>query len=155
RVTIIGEGESPFFTLSGDEIIYSREGKLWTAPLIGGKERKLFEIRGNIGSREWSPDGSRLGVVSSPGGHSFIGMYDPRASSIRFVSPTVDRDVLPRWSPDGKRIAFIRLFNVSDTPSMDRERLQPWAIFVADAQNGEAKQIWRSGDQDNDSYSQG
>ena len=37
---------------------------------------------------------------------------------------------------------------------MDRERLQPWAIFVADARTGDAKQIWRSGDQDNDSYPQ-
>ncbi|OLD29050.1 MAG: hypothetical protein AUJ04_00165, partial [Acidobacteria bacterium 13_1_40CM_3_55_6] len=60
--------------------------------------------------------------------------------------------VAPRWSPDGKQIAFIRLFNMTDTFSNDRDRLQPWAIWVADAQSGEAKQIWRSGDQDNDSY---
>src|SRR2546430_8007303 len=33
----------------------------------------------------------------------------------------------------------------------DRERLQPWAIMVADVQSGEAKQIWRSGDTDSDS----
>jgi hypothetical protein len=31
---------------------------------------------------------------------------------------------------------------------LDRERLQPWAIFVADARTGDAKQIWRAGDQD-------
>jgi dipeptidyl aminopeptidase/acylaminoacyl peptidase len=34
---------------------------------------------------------------------------------------------------------------------MDRERLQPWAIMVAD-RVGDGKQIWRSGDQDNDSF---
>ena len=155
RVTVIGEGEAPMFNPAGDQIIYSREGKLWTAPLIGGKERKLFEIRGNIGAREWSPDGSQLAFVANRGDHSFIGIYDPRAASIRFLSPSVDRDQQPRWSTDGRQIAFIRLFNISDAFSLDRERLQPWAIFVADARTGDAKQIWHSGDQDNDSYPQG
>ena len=155
RVTLIGEGESPFFNSTGDQIIYMREGKFWTAPLNGGKERKLFEIRGNVGAPEWSPDGSELAFVANRGDHSFIGIYNPRAGSIRFMSPSVDRDVAPRWSMDGRRIAFIRLFNISDTFSMDRERLQPWAIFVADARSGDAKQIWKSGDQDNDSYSGG
>ncbi|HYW72124.1 MAG TPA: DPP IV N-terminal domain-containing protein, partial [Pyrinomonadaceae bacterium] len=155
RVAVIGEGEAPMFNPAGDQIIYSREGKLWTAPLTGGKEQKLFEIRGNIGAREWSPDGSQLAFVSNRGDHSFICIYDPRAAGLRFLSPSTDRDVAPHWSADGKRIAFIRLFNISDNFSLDRERLQPWAIFVADARTLEAKQIWRSGDEDNDSYPQG
>ena len=154
RPTLIGEGDSPSFNPSGNQIIYSREGKFWTAPLAGGKERKLFEVRGNIGAPQWSPDGSELAFVANRGDHSFIAIYNAGAGSVRYLSPSVDRDVLPRWSADGRRIAFIRLFNISDTFSMDRERLQPWAIFVADARTGDAKQIWRSGDQDNDSYTQ-
>lgn len=151
RVTMIGEGSSPFFNPAGDQVIYLRDGKFWTVPAIGGKERKLFEIRGTVNSPQWSPDGSQLAFVSNRGDHSFIGIYDTRSNYIRFKSPSVDRDVAPRWSPDGKRIAFIRLFNIGDTFSMDRERLQPWAIFVADTV-GDGKQIWRSGDQDNDSF---
>jgi dipeptidyl aminopeptidase/acylaminoacyl peptidase len=151
RVTTIGEGSSPFFNPAGDQIIYLRDGKFWTAPAIGGKERKLFEIRGTVNSPQWSPDGAELAFVSNRGDHSFIGIYDTRSNYIRFKSPSVDRDVAPRWSPDGKRIAFIRLFSINDTFSMDRERLQPWAIFVAD-RVGDGKQIWRSGDQDNDSF---
>src|SRR2546423_2280288 len=154
RTTVVGEGESPVFNPNGDQIIYLREGKLWTAQPIGGKERKLFEIRGSVSSPQWSPDGSELAFVANRGDHSFIAVYNPRAGSIRYLSPSVDRDVLPRWSADGRRIAFIRLFNIQDSFSMDRERLQPWAIFVADARTGDAKQIWRSGDQDNDSYPQ-
>lgn len=154
RVTTIGEGNSPMFNAAGNEVIYLRDGKLWTTPAIGGKERKLFEIRGSVNSAEWAPDGSELAFVSNRGDHGFIAIYNPRASSIRFLSPSADRDVAPRWSADGKRIAFIRLFNISDTFSMDRERFQPWAIFVADARTGDAKQIWHSGDQDNDSYPQ-
>jgi len=152
HLIVIGEGEAPMFNPVGDQIIYSREGKLWTAPLMGGKERKLFEVRGTIGAHEWSPDGSQLAFVANRGDHSFIGIYDPRAGTVRYLSPSTDRDVLPRWSADGRRLAFIRLLNISDNFSLDRERFQPWAIFVADARTGDAKQIWRSGDQDNDSY---
>jgi len=151
RVTTIGEGSSPFFNPAGDQIIYLRDGKFWTVPTIGGKERKLFDIRGTVNSPQWSPDGAELAFVSNRGDHSFIGIYDTRSNYIQFKSPSVDRDVAPRWSPDGKRIAFVRLFNINDTFSVDRERLQPWAILVAD-RVGEAKQIWRSGDQDNDSF---
>ena len=43
--------------------------------------------------------------------------------------------------------------NVTDTFSNDRDRLQPWAIYIADARTGEGKQIWRSGDLDTDSFS--
>ena len=152
RTTKMGEGSGPVFNSAGDQVVWIRDGHFWTAAVIGGKERKLFEMRGNVGGPQWSPDGSQLAFTSTRGDHSFISIYDPRANRLRFLSPSVDRDVAPRWSPDGKRIAFIRLFNMTDTFSNDRDRLQPWAIWVADAQSGEAKQIWRSGDQDNDSY---
>src|SRR5258708_28949947 len=113
----------------------------------------MFEIRGAINSRpQWSPDGSQLAFASSRGDHGFIALYDKRANSFRFLSPSVDRDVAPRWSPDSRRIAFIRLLNVTDTFSNDRERQQPWAIEVADAHTGNAKEIWRSGSADSDSY---
>ena len=152
RTTTIGEGSSPIFTVGGDQVIYERDGRFLTVPTIGGKERRLFEIRGGVGAPRWSPDGSQLAFVSTRGDHSFIGVYDARASQLRFLSPSVDRDVAPRWSPDSRRIAFIRLLNVTDTFSNDRDRLQPWAICIADARTGEGKQIWRSGDLDTDSF---
>ena len=150
--TRIGEGAGPIFSPAGDQVEFLREGHLWTVPVIGGKELKLFEIRGSVSAPQWSPDGSQLAFASTRGDHGFIAVYDSRANRFRFISPTVDRDLAPRWSPDGKRLAFIRLLNVTDTFSNDRDRLQPWAIMVADAQSGEAKQIWRSGDTDSDSF---
>lgn len=152
RTTPLGEGSAPFFTPAGDQVIYQRRGHFWSVPILGGKERKLFEIRGTVGAPQWSPDGSLLAFVSTRGDHSFISIYDPRANQLRFLSPSVDRDIAPRWSPDGRRLAFIRLFNVTDTFSNDRDRLQPWAIRVVDARTGEGRQVWRSGDLDTDSY---
>jgi dipeptidyl aminopeptidase/acylaminoacyl peptidase len=155
RTTRIGEGIGPVFSPAGDNVAYLRDGHLWTVPVIGGKERKMFEIRGNVSAPQWSPDGSQLVFASTRGDHGFITIYEPRSNRFRFLSPSIDRDVAPRWSPDGKRIAFIRLFNITDSFAADRDRVQPWAIWVVDALSGNGKEIWRSGNADNDSYSGG
>src|SRR5712691_9595159 len=154
RVTRLGPGSAPVFSPAGDQVEYLREGHVWTVPVSGGKESRMFEIRGPLsGAPQWSPDGSLLAFTSTRGDHSFIAVFDKQANRFKFLSPSIDRDISPRWSPDGKRIAFIRLFNVTDTYSNDRDRLQPWAIEVADVRTGDAKEIWHSGSADNDSYS--
>ena len=153
KVTKIGDGSNPTFFPRGDKLLFYSEDTLWFAPVSGRKARKLFVIRGRVSSPSWSPDGSKLIFASERGDHSFIAIYDSKAGSIRFVQQSADRDINPRWSPDGKHIAFIRLFNVVDTFSADKERVTPWAIWVADAQTGEGKQVWRSGETEMDSYS--
>ena len=148
----VAVGDGPIFDPAGNRVIYIREGHFWAVPVIGGKEQKLFEIRGSVSSPAWSPDGTEMAFVSSRGDHGFIAIYNLQKNELRFLSPSVDRDVEPRWSPDGRQIAFFRLFNVEDTYSNDRDRVQPWSIWVANAQTGEARQIWRSGNTDMDSY---
>ena len=154
RASKAGEGASPFFSPGSNQVIFNRDGHLWTAALTGGRARKMFHIRGEVSSPAWSPDGRRLAFVSARGDHNFIGVYEPSRARIRFLQPSVDRDILPCWSPDGKRIAFIRLLNVVDTYSADRERLVPWAIRVVDANTGRGKEIWKSGNSEKDSFSQ-
>jgi dipeptidyl aminopeptidase/acylaminoacyl peptidase len=155
----VGEGSEPFFSPRGDRVMFNLEDRFWSASIptgvakTPGAPNKLFEIRGSVESPTWSPDGSLLAFVSSRDDHSFIGVYDAAAARIRFLEPSVDRDIEPRWSPDGKRIAFIRLFNVVDTLSADKERLLPWAIRVVDVASGKGKEIWKSGNTEMDSFS--
>ena len=153
----VGPGTAPFFATRGAALLFNNEGQLWSARLLPGKVSKperMFQIRGDVASSSWSADGSRLLFSSARGDHSFITVYDAEHARFRMIQPSVDRDILPRWSPDGKRIAFIRLFNVVDTFGPDKERLAPWAIWVADADTGQGKEIWRSGNTEMDSFSQ-
>ncbi|HEX9543912.1 MAG TPA: hypothetical protein VF955_01935, partial [Pyrinomonadaceae bacterium] len=46
RITNLAEGSGPVFTTDGAQVIYNRDGHFWSAPAIGGKEHKLFEMRG-------------------------------------------------------------------------------------------------------------
>jgi dipeptidyl aminopeptidase/acylaminoacyl peptidase len=160
-----GIGTHPFFSPRGDRVIFENENHLWWVPVSVAPAarvaaakpaiapKKMFEVRGDVSSPAWSPDGSHLAFVSGRGDHSFIAIYESAAERIRFLEPSTDRDIEPRWSPDGKRIAFIRLFAISDSPSADRERLAPWSIRVVDVNTGRGREVWRSGNSAMDSFS--
>jgi dipeptidyl aminopeptidase/acylaminoacyl peptidase len=145
RIRMLGEGRSPVVAPAGAGVIFSNEnGLLLASTATPGAAKPLFQARGNNGSPEWSPDARRVAFVSNRGNHSIIGIYDIRAGAIKWISPTVDRDLAPRWSPDGKRIAFIRQPATMGGDGMGGRGVRPWTIMIADAATGEARQIWRS-----------
>jgi dipeptidyl aminopeptidase/acylaminoacyl peptidase len=129
-------------------VAYLRDGQIWLAPLDGSEKPRQIVARGQNHSQQWSPDGSRLAFASSRGDHGFIGVYDVAAKSITFLAPNVDNDSDPQWSLDGKRIAFVRrAAEPRDTPQgyfIEPDRPHPWAVYVADAATGAAREVWHS-----------
>src|SRR5580765_4911115 len=135
---------------------YGRDGELWLAPLDGKEKPTQLVARGTNFSPRWSPDGSKLAFVSDRGDHSFIGIYDAASKTVRFVVPTVDSDSDPQWSMDGKQLAFVRQPAVPrDTPEgyfIQPDRPHAWSIWVADAATWNAKEVWHSGKEMQDSF---
>ena len=151
----VDAGDSPKLSAMG-VIAYVRDGQIWIAPLGGGEKPKQLIVRGQNHSEEWSPDGSQLLFVSTRADHSFIGIYHATAKTVRFVAPSVDTDSDPVWSLDGKRIAFVRRpAEPRDTPVgyfLQPDNAHPWAIWLADASSGSAREIWHSSGSPEGSY---
>jgi len=143
---LLGEGDEPLISPKSDRVVFLKERAVWSIPIDGATAAKrLFYARGEAGSLQWSPDGSRLAFVSTRGDHSFIGIYTNDASPILYLAPTTSRDSSPRWSPDGKRIAFVRRPGTGGAPEpILEQRPQAWAIWTADATTGEGRQLWKS-----------
>ena len=106
---------------------------------------RLITARGGLGNLRLSPDGSKLALASGRGDHGFVGVYDFASKRLRFLDPSVDRDGQPTWSPDGRRLAFLRIPASSDRSIFAPVReAQPWSIRVVDVESGEGREVWRA-----------
>jgi len=132
----LGEGHSPTVSPKGSpaQVAFIYKNQVWLAQ-IEGKEKaaQLIHSKGESGSLRWSPDGSKLAFVSRRGDHSFIGVYDFAAKTVSYLDPSVDRDLVPVWSPDGHQIAFIRIPASKEAFEFGPKRSgQPWLVRAAD-----------------------
>jgi len=107
-----------YFKISpdGKTMAYSSQGQVWTISLndTAAKPEKLFQSRGGQAQLRWSPDGSKLAFVSNRNDHAFIGIYHFTTKSVAYVETSMDQDVYPAWSTDGKQLAYIRIPNMNN-----------------------------------------
>jgi dipeptidyl aminopeptidase/acylaminoacyl peptidase len=151
----VDTGDSPRISTKG-VIAYVRDEQIWIAPLDGSEKPKQLIVRGQNHFEDWSPNGSQLVFVSTRGDHSFVGLYDVDANTVRFFAPSVDTDSDAVWSLDGKRIAFVRRpAEPRNTPTgyfLEPDKPHPWAIWVADVSSANAREIWHSSASPEGSY---
>src|SRR5918992_1419554 len=140
-------GDEPQISPRGDVVAFVKDRQVWVVPIDGSQaaKRMLASARGDPGSAQWSPDGSRIAFVSGRGDHAFIGVFANDSTPVVWLSPSTSRDGSPRWSPDGTRIAFVRRPGTGGAPdSILVQRHVPWAIWTADASTGAGRRLWES-----------
>lgn len=136
----------------GKQAVWAAKKQLWIAPVNGkAQARQLASVRGDNAQPKWSPDGKRIAFVSDRGTHNLIAVYDFGGGFIRYLAPSVDKDSMPRWSPDGSQILFVRTRGSEEKLPLIPVRAAPWSLWLADAQTGAARQLWKSGDRETDS----
>jgi dipeptidyl aminopeptidase/acylaminoacyl peptidase len=140
----LADGDSPTVSPRGDSVAFLNQKQIWLVPLDGSKKAEaLVSSKGTIDSLRWSPDGSQIAFVSERGSHAFVGIYDLGKKSIRWLAPSVDRDIDPVWSPDGKQIAFIRIPAHEPDDFFWQRSGEPWSIWIADPPTGRGHALWK------------
>ncbi len=148
-IKLIGAGEpvrltntpneeiNPVFSPDGKSIAFVRlfpdHNEIILIPALGGAERKIYD-RASYASLSFSPDGKSLAAAELDLSANNAGIFAINLETgvkSRLTTPAASAvDVNPRFSPDGKSLAFIRYFS-----SFRRE------IFVVPAIGGEPRQI--------------
>src|SRR6185312_7460621 len=146
KSVLLSDGDRPVISPDSKQVIFIKNNQAWIAPIDGSKPAKaLFYAKGRTGSLEYSPDGSQILFVSSRGDHSFIGIYKNDETPLQYLAPTFATDQSPHWSPDGKKIVFVRRPPSGGAPdSLTVDKIQPWSIWTFDVSTGKATQIWKS-----------
>ena len=151
----IDAGSSPCVSAQGI-IAYAKDGQIWVSSTAAGEKPKEVAVRGKNEPVAWSPDGSRLLFISRRTDHNFIGVFDAKAQTVRFIAPSADWDTDPVWSLDGRKVAYVRVASqardAADRYYSEPDRATEWAIRVADADTGNAREIWHSGTSLQSSY---
>ena len=142
----LGEGHSPAVSPKGDSVAFVLKDQMWLARIAGSeKAGQLIHSKGRVDSLRWSPNGSALAFVSERGDHNFVGVYDFQNKILRYLDPSVDRDMDPVWSPNSEQIAFIRLPASREAFAFGPKRTaQPWSIRIADVATGSGHEIWKA-----------
>lgn len=142
---MLAEGDDPLVSPNGEKIAFLKNGQVWSVSMEGGAASQLFEIKGNVGEIHWSPEGNTLLFTVNRSTHSLVGVFDLEAQKVQYISPSFHRDGMVRWSPNGEKIAFIRRQGGKGEPMpILEQRHSPWEIWIADANTGEGKRIWKA-----------
>src|SRR5438874_2905195 len=136
----------------GKNVVWSAKKHLWIAPIDGKKKaEQLEELLGENNTPRWSPDGKRIAFRSNRKDHSFIAVLELVTKKITYLAPTTNRDAGPVWSQDSKQVVFIRQPGIEFKRPLIPEFPRPWALWIADAQSGEGRELFHSGNAMEDS----
>jgi dipeptidyl aminopeptidase/acylaminoacyl peptidase len=147
--------------------------QLWLLNRSGGEGRKTTTFKGDVDDFVWAPDGKRIALVVEDADTAkpktpapividrfqfkqdeigYLGkrrrhlyVLDVESGQSALMTPGEYDELLPAWSPDGKRLVFVS----KRRPDFDRDN--NWDLYVIDAAPGAApRQLTSFAGPDND-----
>ena len=115
----IGAGFDPAWSPDGQQIAFRSlfpVDALWLMDADGSQRRQLTKVPGSgfaFWNPQWSPDGTRLLYLGGDDGAHEVWTINADASDERNVSRSPEDEGWPSWSPDGAKIAFVRILRDS------------------------------------------
>jgi dipeptidyl aminopeptidase/acylaminoacyl peptidase len=147
EVRTFSTGYAPLFHPDGKRLTFIKSGKVYLKDLSGAdkEDKPLFSARGSLGQLSWNPDGTLLAFTSNRTDHTFVGLFDMEKGTVSYPEPSMDHDSYPAWSPDGKKLAYLRVPNINNKlPFTSLKEANPWSIRVLDIGNMEGVEIFKA-----------
>ncbi len=149
-VSIVSEGDEPEISPAKDDAVLIRDGQPWLAELdttstdgFLKEPIRLFKTRGMVTKLQWSPDGEKIAFEVKRDERSFIGVLTLGTDQIKWIDPSFAKDTNPKWSPNGKQLAFIRSNALGGSiDSLTSKKKSFWSIRVFDMEADSAKTLW-------------
>ncbi len=107
-----------FPAMHGNQLVFTYAGDLYTAPLAGGKARKLTNAPGFEMFARFSPDGSQIAFTANYDGNTEVYVMPAQGGEPKRLTytATLGRDdvsdrmgpnnIVMDWTPDGKNIIY-------------------------------------------------
>ena len=108
-------GIEPAWSPDGDRIAFKTLGfdqALWLVNADGSNAHRLTHVLGggySFWNAQWSSDGTRLLFVAGIDGTYDVWTINADGTDERNISMSKEDEYWPSWSPDGERIAFVRI----------------------------------------------
>lgn len=104
----------------------------------------MLKLKGSNVARSFSPEGDRLLFTSERGDHAFVGVLTLSDRTVQWLAPDFAVDRYPVWSPDGRRVAFLRFDTRRAGEAFRVDGAEPFEVWVADAPSGQGRRLHRS-----------
>ena len=134
-------------TISGDTVVFTYEGDLWSVPAAGGTARRLTSHPGIEEAAKFSPDGKTLVFTAEYDGAPNLYVMPATGGApkrLTFFGAAVQAEA---WTPDGKKVVFrssheatfrpmTRLYTVSPEGGLPEALPMDWAILCSYSPDG-------------------
>lgn len=106
RQVLTSGAESTQISPDGKQIALVLKSAIWLIPAGGGDAKRLTPQDGSYGDIAWSPDSTKLAVISDKGNQVDVYTLDVKTKALTRLTNDEAMENDTQWSPDGKYVSF-------------------------------------------------